>query len=933
MADPSLTNVLRYIRRLIRAAPTADCDDAQLLQQFVSRHDEAAFTALVGRHGPLVLAVCRNVLRDLHAAEDAFQATFLVLAKKAASIRQAQALGPWLHRVAYRIALAARAAAARRHDRERQTQTMAQAAPADLGSNDWQAVLHEEVNRLPDKYRVPVVLCYFEGKTHQEAANQLGWPLGTLKGRLARGRDLLRNRLARRGVALTVATWAGIESAEAVGGPLSATLLDATVKAAVRGTVSAPVAALAKTALRTLLLTRLKLAAFVLLGLATVALGAGAVLNRARFDGWLTQERGSLGETRPDLAQVRTDADGDPLPAGARLRLGSARFRHGDRMIAMAYAADGRTLLTAGQRGLVHTWDAKTGRPHATFRHAALTFTGPVAFSHDGDLSATTAPIDLDEKPLPPRKIILSRLSKNEVLRTLEMPGRGGNVHSVAFSGNGKYVAVASEDWITYWDCASGQEIRRFQVAGWHAYAETIALSRDGKLLVAKVAPPSQPIRVWEMATGKERLRLATEASYGSSFAFSGDGRVLASCYGREVSLWQPYTGKLIGKLIAQQHRTHDGNIEVLNHVAFSSDGKLVATTGNLGTVRLWDVASGKVRAVLRLGTGPSDRPWALAFAPDDRTLAVGGDEEIKLWDVAKGQRIEVTSEPIMGPCYAAVSPDGVLLATACGSRLAQLWDARTGKRIGQPIQDNGSWVEFSPDGTSLAIGSTLWNLATGEFITFRPGDQFAAFSPDQQFVVTADIDVTLSSIATRQVLWKDRRPRMREPAIFSIDGKLVAWGCEAPGQRYVVTLREAITGKEIGSLPCPDHCWAVAFCPDGQILAAAGENYIQVWDLSTKQVARQLEQAPKQPGRLGRKERRPLAFSPDGRILAAGDVNNSISLWDVVTGRELGKLRGHHGQILSLAFAADGQTLISGSDDTTALVWDLAESQRWLRR
>src|SRR5262245_58089573 len=215
MAKASLNLVLRQLRKLIRIPPGDEQSDGALLGRFVAARDEAAFATLLRRYGPLVLGVCRQVLHDDHAADDVFQATFLVLARKAASIRRHESLAAWLHRVAVNLARTARTSAAKRQRHERQAGVMAQeSSPDEVLLSDWQPILHEEVDRLPQKYRLPVVLCYFEGKSHDEAAHQLGWPLGTVKGRLARARQLLRTRLARRGLALTVA---GITAALAQG--------------------------------------------------------------------------------------------------------------------------------------------------------------------------------------------------------------------------------------------------------------------------------------------------------------------------------------------------------------------------------------------------------------------------------------------------------------------------------------------------------------------------------------------------------------------------------------------------------------------------------------------------------------------------------------------------------------------------------------------
>src|SRR5262245_36020438 len=197
-----------YLRRLrIRPEPERS-SDASLLSRFISERDESAFAALVDRHGPLVFQVCRRVLGDVHDAEDAFQAAFLVLARKAAFVYPPESLTAWLHGVAYRVALKARSARYRQHC---VTQPLAEAVtdphpepPADVSSREVHATVDEEVQRLPKVYRLPVILCCLEGRSLEEAAGLLGWTLGSVKGRLERGRARLHHRLARRGMTLTV---------------------------------------------------------------------------------------------------------------------------------------------------------------------------------------------------------------------------------------------------------------------------------------------------------------------------------------------------------------------------------------------------------------------------------------------------------------------------------------------------------------------------------------------------------------------------------------------------------------------------------------------------------------------------------------------------------------------------------------------------------
>src|SRR5262245_25753291 len=213
MADGQVTTVLRHLRRLIDPPGAAGVTDADLLERFVRSRDEAAFELLLWRHERLVLNVCRRVLHDSADAEDAFQATFLVLARKAGSIGHSQALAGWLHKVAYRVALRARAGATRRRARE-QTGLDLDAVPAreggapPVGWRELRPLLDQEVSRLPERYRVPVILCYLEGKTYDEIARQLGCSRGTVGTWLARARDLLRRRLTRRGLVVSAAVLA-----------------------------------------------------------------------------------------------------------------------------------------------------------------------------------------------------------------------------------------------------------------------------------------------------------------------------------------------------------------------------------------------------------------------------------------------------------------------------------------------------------------------------------------------------------------------------------------------------------------------------------------------------------------------------------------------------------------------------------------------------
>jgi RNA polymerase sigma factor (sigma-70 family) len=282
MAISPMTEVLQHLRRAV-LRDGAGLTDGQLLEDFLSRRDEVALAALVGRHSPMVWGVCRRVLRNCNDAEDAFQATFLVLVRKAASIVPRQMVGNWLHGVAYRTALRARAMAATRKQREKQVATMPE--PAVTPKDPWQdlqPLLDQELSRLPHKYRTVIVLCDLEGKTRKAAAEQLGVPPGTVAGRLARARALLAKRLARDGPVASGSALAALLSQNAALACMPASLVSSTVTAAslfaAGAAISTRVAALAEGALKAMLLAKIKIATVVLLAVAlTGALGIGMV--------------------------------------------------------------------------------------------------------------------------------------------------------------------------------------------------------------------------------------------------------------------------------------------------------------------------------------------------------------------------------------------------------------------------------------------------------------------------------------------------------------------------------------------------------------------------------------------------------------------------------------------------------------------------------
>jgi RNA polymerase sigma factor (sigma-70 family) len=313
--DSRIGNPLPMVHALFEVGTVAGLSDGELLERFARhRGDEAelAFAALVSRHGSAVLAICRRVLRDSHAAEDAFQATFLVLVRRASSLRVRDSLGPWLQEVARRVAACSRASADRRrvHEgRARDDETIHDPVHDDLGE-----IVRDEVHRLPDRYRRPVVLCDLEERTYEEVARKLRCPVGTVKSRLARGRGLLKSRLIRRGVAPGAAAAVGLNAARSSAFMIPELLDQITIRAGMRlavgqttnGMVSPSVLALAEGALKTMALARMKVATVSLI-LGLVATTSVVVARQGPGDAPVVPASRAARQTRHSGNSARTE--------------------------------------------------------------------------------------------------------------------------------------------------------------------------------------------------------------------------------------------------------------------------------------------------------------------------------------------------------------------------------------------------------------------------------------------------------------------------------------------------------------------------------------------------------------------------------------------------------------------------------------------------
>ena len=371
MPKETLQTVVRFARDVVGPQETHGQSDGELLRTFLSAGNQRAFTHLVKRHGGMVLAVSQRVLLRQEDAEDAFQATFLLLVQHASRLRRRESLGGWLHGVAYNMAKDLKKAAARRSKHENQvTETKTAEQPGtDLAWREVQAILHDEIDRLSTTYREPFILCCLENKSCLETAQALRLKEGTVWSRLARAKKQLQTRLTKRGVSLAVLLTTTALSSDAAHLACSAGLIGSTVQAAATLAVSPTlagagispnVAALLKGMTKTMAAAQTKAIAIVVATIGLIAVGAGASVSTNRqvvvASGIVDQK--ITNEPQP---KAHTDTFGDPLPEHALARLGTGRLRHGDRIIAVGFLADGKRVLSADLHG-ARIWDVATGR-------------------------------------------------------------------------------------------------------------------------------------------------------------------------------------------------------------------------------------------------------------------------------------------------------------------------------------------------------------------------------------------------------------------------------------------------------------------------------------------------------------------------------------------------------------------------------------------
>jgi RNA polymerase sigma factor (sigma-70 family) len=889
---------------LLKADGKPSGSDRDLLDRFLKHRDQAAFAGLVQRHGGTVWGVCRRMLPQDQDAEDAFQAVFFVLARKAASIRKAEAVGSWLYGVAFRIARKARLSTTRRHDREQQAAGARAEPPAwgEAACRELQRLLDEEVQRLPDKYKAPFVLCCLEGLSKAEAAQELGWKEGTVSGRLALARKALQQRLARRGVTL---------SAVLTAGALTQGMASAAPVLAQAGTLTPSAVSLAEGLLHAMTVAKIKagvslvLAALLVAGAGLATFPPGQAVPPPAADATLAPEPVAIvlePETflpRPQqLVPTQDEVAGTPVrilacsPDGKvmavaddntfRLRDAKtgdvllARAAHTDAITCLAFAPDGRTLASGSADHTIKLWDVETGKERLT------------------------------------------------------LEGHASGVSSLAFTPDSRKLASAGEVGVLlWWDPATGQRLESLK--GDEGNVRVLAVSRDGHRLAGGGADGT--VSVWDLDDQALLHTLKGHEGAVRALAFSPVGILASAGADGKVKVWDLDRG--------QEHRSrhkHEGEVWSL---AFTPAGRTLVSGGQDGALIVWDPATGQDRQTLRRHTGGIT---ALAMHPSgSHLLSASSDATVQRWPGALWvpPALSLPGNP-GGAWFATVSPTGDRMASGGNGGAVTLWTRSLAPAQHPAASRAGVYWDaaYSPDGRVLALAQDtdvqLCDAFTGLVRHTLPMGQVlrsVAFSPDGQYLAAAtgnwskaDIpsETGLFHVATgREVARLRGHEGMTFVVRFSPDSKTVA----TSAKDRTIRLWAVPSGQLVGTLSGPERpAKGMVFLPDGTLVTASWDGHIRFWDTRACR--------PTNAWSVGM-QMASLASSPDGRWLASvesasdGKGPAPVVVWEVATGKVKHRLQGNSSRILGLAFTPDGRGLLAAGGTLSAYgevdFWDLS--------
>jgi RNA polymerase sigma factor (sigma-70 family) len=805
--SPYRPDLMQRVLAEARAAARSAASDGRLLDRFIHEGDQGAFGTLLDRHGPMLLGLCRRQLHGGNLAEDVLQATFLVLARKANTICRRDNLAGWLYGVARRLIRNAHRTDAARRQRERAAARAESCS--EPGWDELLGVLDEELQSLPARYREPLLLCYLEGLTQDEAAARTGWSLSTLRRRLEHGRDLLRARMVRRGATLGGGLIASVVAPSAVRAVVTVELRQSVLAVAgsvLRPTTIAPaVLMLANGELRMAMLTKCLLGSALAVGVGVLTASVWSsgepvrpALPPPASERPIVAPAGAAGVQLEAPAPGR-DLWGDPLPRGALARLGTVQLQHGQYGTGLQFTHGGTQLISLGG-GWIRVWDLATGHTRVECGKD-----WPIAFemaTADGKLGFSCRFVD----------------------------GQGGGVDLAC----------------TEYDLETGKARREFSLELDGPTSRAVlphAISPDGSLLAGLY----QEVRLWRTTDGTLAHRFPLDEGRFWALSFAPDGKtVIAGDDVHTIHVFDLKTGK-------EQRTFGIPNVDGVAAMAITPDGKRLATRGGGDSfVRLWDVDKGTIERTVDFPEDGAAR--LLKFTPDGRTLIAGiedqhtpGRRTIRTWDAATGQAGRAwTADPSIGGVF-TVSGEGKLLATMNGAGVIRLWDMETGQERGrQAVSPSGLVaVGWAADGKSLyTLGDDLqlrhWDPVGRELRAPRPllHRRPVTFAQNGQLVVTdrneRGLDmVRLEDMASGKPLLEVRG----QEGVLSPDGKCLA----TSGAELVTAIHDVASGERVRSLETNRETDTTqhlrpkvrGFTADGRSLIVQGD-IVSVWDVET---------------------------------------------------------------------------------------------------